>query len=143
MEVETTPLGREVIACAIEVHTNLGPGLLEPLYQRCMSIEMASRGLRFREQLALPVTYKGHDVGFGYRIDFVVEDELRLELKSVERVLPVHDAQVLTYQRLLRVRQAFLMNFNQRRLVDGLRSFLPVLSGPPPKVASRLHVFTV
>jgi len=124
MEVETTPLGREVIACAIDVHANLGPGLLEPLYQRCMSIEMASRGLRFREQLALPVTYKGHDVGFGYRIDFVVEDELLLELKSVERILPVHDAQVLTYLRLLKVPQAFLMNFNQRRLVDGLRSFL-------------------
>ena len=124
MEVETTPLGREVIACAIEVHTNLGPGLLEPLYQRCMSIEMASRGLRFREQLALPVTYKGHDVGFGYRIDFVVEDALLLELKSVERSLPVHDAQVLTYMRLLRVRQGFLLNFNHRRLVDGLKSFL-------------------
>jgi GxxExxY protein len=133
MEVETTPLGREVIACAIEVHSLLGPGLLEPLYQRCMSIEMVSRGLRFREQLALPVTYKGHDVGFGYRIDFVVEDEILLELKSVERVLPVHDAQVLTYLRLLRVRQAFLMNFNQRRLVDGLRSYLLTPPGMPPK----------
>jgi GxxExxY protein len=98
-----------------------------------MSIEMASRGLRFREQLALPVTYKGHDVGFGYRIDFLVEDDLLLELKSVERILPVHDAQVLTYQRLLKVRQAFLMNFNQRRLVDGLRSFLLSPPGLPQK----------
>jgi len=123
MDVETTTLGREVIASAIDVHSTLGPGLLEPL-QRCMSIEMASRGLRFREQVALPVTYKGHDVGFGYRIDFLVEEEVVVELKSVERILPVHHAQVLTYLRLLRVRQAFLMNFNQRRLVDGLRSFL-------------------
>ncbi len=124
MEVETTPLGREVISCAIEVHSAVGPGLLEPLYQRCMALEMSSRGLRFREQLPLPVRFKGQDVGFGYRIDFLVENELVLELKSVERILPVHHAQVVTYLRLLKVRQAFLINFNGRRLVDGLRSFL-------------------
>ena len=99
----------------------------------CMSSEMASRGLRFREQVALPVTYKGHDVGFGYRIDFLVEEELVIELKSVERILPVHHAQVLTYLRLLKVRQAFLMNFNQRRLVDGLRSFLLSPPSEPKK----------
>jgi len=133
MDVETTPLGRQVIASAIDVHSTLGPGLLEPLYQRCMSIEMASRGLRFQEQVALPVIYKGHDAGVGYRIDFLVEEELVIELKSVERLLPVHHAQVLTYLRLLKVRQAFLMNFNQRRLVDGLRSFLLTPPCLPPK----------
>ena len=133
MQIETSDVGREVISCAIEVHSNLGPGLLEPFYQRCMSIEMASRRLSFREQLVLPVAYKGQNVGLGYRIDFLVEEELILELKSVERILPVHHAQVLTYLRVMKLRQAFLMNFNQRRLIDGLRSVLLTPPSPPAK----------
>ena len=124
MDVHTTPLGRQVIGCAIEVHAALGPGLLESMYQRCLAREFELNRVCFREQVPLPISYKGIDVGLGYRVDFVVEGELLLELKTVERVLPIHDAQVLTYLRLLGLHQGFLINFNARRLVDGVKSIL-------------------
>jgi len=124
MTVHRTNLGRRVLGCAIEVHTALGPGLLESAYEQCLAHEFAAKGLRFGRQVAVPVSYRGCQLDCGYRIDFVVEDELLVELKTVERVLPIHHAQVLTYLRLLHVHQGFLINFNVRRLVDGVKSFL-------------------
>jgi len=124
MEVHTTPLGRQVLGCAIEVHAALGPGLLESMYQRCLAREFELNSLSFRQQVPLPIAYKGILVGLGYRVDFLVQGELLLELKTVERVLPIHDAQILTYLRLLGLRQGFLINFNSRRLMDGVKSYL-------------------
>jgi GxxExxY protein len=124
MELYSTPLGRKVIGCAIEVHAVLGPGLLESVFQRALAHEFTLQGLPFIQQVPLPVAYKGLDLGTGYRIDFIVDGELVVELKTVERFLPIHDAQVMTYLRALDLRQGLLINFNVGRLVDGVRSIL-------------------
>ena len=123
-QLRTSDLGRTVIGCAIEVHRHLGVGLLESTYAPCLAHEFSQHGIRFRSQVPIPVIYKGIAIGCTYRADFLVEDTLLIEIKSVERLLPIHDAQVLTYVKLTRARQAFLMNFNVPRLIDGLKSFL-------------------
>jgi GxxExxY protein len=118
------PLTGIVIGCAIEVHTALGPGLLESTYDGCFSHELTLRGIQFVRQVPLPVVYKGFQLDCGYRIDFLVENSLLVELKAVERVLPIHHAQILTYLKLLGVKQGLLINFNVKQLVSGLKSFL-------------------
>ena len=124
MELYSTPLCRKVIGCAIEVHATLGPGLLETVFQRALAHEFTLQKVPFIQQVPLPVSYKGLDLGTGYRIDFVVDDELVVELKTVERFLPIHDAQLMTYLRVLDLHQGLLINFNVGRLVDGVRSIL-------------------
>jgi GxxExxY protein len=124
VDVHTTPLGHAVIGCAIEVHATLGPGLLESVYERSAAHEFRLKELGFREQVAMPVLYKGVDVGLGFRADFVFGDELVVEFKTVEKVLPIHYSQLLTYMRLLGIRQGFLFNFNVRKLMDGFKSLL-------------------
>ena len=94
------------------------------MYDRCCAHEFMLNGLSFRTQVALPIKYKGLDVGLGYRVDFVFEDELVVELKAVDSVLPIHKAQLMTYLRVLDKRQGFLINFNVRRLIDGVTSIL-------------------
>jgi GxxExxY protein len=121
---QANPLVHEVISCAIAVHRAIGPGLLESAYECCLRHEMTLRKIRFVCQVALPVNYRGLNLDCGYRLDFLVEGQLVLELKCVETVLPIHEAQVLTYLRLSRAKQALLINFNAPRLVDGLKSFL-------------------
>jgi GxxExxY protein len=126
--LHSTPLARKVIGCAIEVHKALGPGLLESAYEECLAHEMSLNSLRFMRGAPLPILYKGIELDCSYRLDFLVEDELLLELKSVEQLHPVHYAQVKTYLKLLNVHQGLLINFNARRLSEGLKS---VLHGPP------------
>lgn len=118
------PLVEKVIGCAIQVHRALGPGLLESAYRRCFSHELALQGVPFRSEVAVPVVYKGTRIDCGYRADLIVNESLLLELKAVETVLPIHHAQVMTYLKLLQVKQGLLINFNSKRLVDGLKSFL-------------------
>ena len=120
----STPLAQLVIGCAIEVHSILGPGLLESAYESCLEHELILRGTYLRRQVVLPVTYKGLELVSGFRADFVIEESLLVELKSVERLLPIHEAQVLTYLRLARLKQGLLINFNVLRLTAGLKSFL-------------------
>jgi GxxExxY protein len=117
------PLTAAVIGAAIEVHRHLGPGLLESTYEACLAHELRQRDIGFRLQLPLPVTYKGARVECGYRIDVLVEDRLLLELKAVDRVLPIHAAQILTYMRLASVDTGLLINFNVTRLIDGVQRF--------------------
>jgi GxxExxY protein len=124
MLAKPSPLVREVIGCAIEVHRVLGPGLLESIYETCLAHEFTSTQIRFRRQVVVPVVYKDLQLEGQYRIDFVVEDTLLIELKSVEHVLPVHKAQVLSYMRLANLYQGLLMNFNEPTLVNGLTNFL-------------------
>jgi GxxExxY protein len=124
MLVHSSPLFRRVLGCAIEVHRALGPGLLESAYRQCLASELAAAGIQFAIEMPVPVVYRGVRLECGYRADFVVEGLLLLELKSVERLLPVHTAQVMTYLRLLDLKQAILVNFNVTRLVDGVRSVL-------------------
>jgi GxxExxY protein len=122
--VQRSPLVHEVISCCIEIHRHLGPGLLESAYVRCLAHEFTLRRVRFRQEVPVPVAYKSVEIDCGYRGDFVVDESLLLELKSVERVLPIHEAQVLTYLKLTRLSQALLVNFNVSRLVDGVKSYL-------------------
>lgn len=119
-----SPLVERVIGCAIDVHRVLGPGLLESAYDRCLAHELSLRKIRYRRQIPLPVVYKGIDLDCGYRVDYVVEDELLLELKAADRLLPIHQAQLLTYLRLLRLRQGLLMNFNVALMTHGIKSML-------------------
>lgn len=114
-------LTAEIISAAIEVHRALGPGLLEAAYQACLCRELVLRSLPFRQQVDIPVTYKGVKLDCGYRIDLVVRDKVVVELKSVQEILPVHEAQLLTYLRLSRLRIGLLLNFNTAVLKNGIR----------------------
>jgi len=120
-------LSREVIAAAIEVHRHVGPGLLESAYEACLCLELASHGIDFVRQEPLPVRYKSMVLDCAYRLDIVIEDCIVLELKSVERLQPIHEAQLLTYLRLAQKRLGILLNFNVplmkhgiKRIVNGL-----------------------
>ena len=113
-----------MIGLAIEVHRALGPGLLESAYARCLGRELTIANLRYATEVTVPVRYKDLVLDHGNRADLIVEDELLLEIKSVDVLLPIHSAQTLTYLKMSGLRQALLFNFNERRLVDGLRSFL-------------------
>jgi GxxExxY protein len=117
------PLTEKIIGCAIEVHRVLGPGLLEASYEAALAIEMEAAHVRFQRQLILPVFYKGKPIG-DHRLDFLVEEAVILELKSVERYDPIFEAQVLTYLRLSGKRRALLINFNSRLLKDGVKRFV-------------------
>ena len=121
---EFSELSHRVIGCAIEVHRVLGPGLLESTYQQCLARELALQEIPFELEKPLPVEYKGVQLDCGYRIDLLVERQIILELKAVESLLGIHQAQLLTYMKLTGVRHGFLINFNVERLKDGLRSFI-------------------
>jgi len=112
-------LTEQVIGAAIEVHRELGPGLMESAYEECLCHELHLRGLKFERQMALPVRYKGVSLDCGYRIDLVVEDALILELKCLEHILPVHEAQLLTYLKLTGKRVGLILNFNVSVLTRG------------------------
>jgi GxxExxY protein len=121
---EFTELSKKVIGCAIEVHKALGPGLLESAYQQCFCHELMLNNIGFQKEKPLPVNYKGCLLDCGYRMDIVVEDEIIIELKSVEQLMRIHEAQILSYMKLAGIRQGFLINFNVRLLKDGLKSFV-------------------
>jgi GxxExxY protein len=121
---EFSELSHRIIGCAIEVHRIVGPGLLESTYQQCLAHELKLNGIGFTLEHPLPVEYKGLHLDCGYRIDVLVENQIILELKSVEEIKGIHQAQLLTYLRLSGIKQGFLINFNVERLVDGLRSFV-------------------
>ena len=122
--MEFSELSNKVIGCAIEVHKALGPGLLESAYQQCLCHELRLNNIDFQKEKPLPVNYKGCRLDCGYRIDIMVEDEIILELKSIEQLQPIHEAQILSYMKLSGVKQGFLINFNVNLLKDGLKSFV-------------------
>jgi GxxExxY protein len=114
-------LTEAIIGAAIEVHRNLGPGLLESAYQRCMCRELALRGIRFECERALPIEYKGERLDCGYRIDLLVESVVVVEIKSIESLDKIHEAQLLTYLRLGKWPIELLINFNVPVLKDGIK----------------------
>ena len=118
------PLSYKVIGCALEVHRNLGPGLLESTYEQCLAHELTEAKISFKVQKSLPVLYKGVNIDCGYRVDLLIEDKLIVELKSVERMLGVHEAQLLTYMKLSGINLGLLINFNSKVLKDGLKRFV-------------------
>jgi GxxExxY protein len=114
-------LSDAVIGAAIEVHKALGPGLLESAYQACLRRELDLRGISYEPQRPLPIEYKGEPVDCGYRLDLIVEGMLVVELKSVEQLLPIHEAQLLTYLRLTGIHLGLLINFNVPVLRQGIK----------------------
>lgn len=110
----------DIIACACEVHSTLGPGLLESVYQKALIHELKLRGFKVSSEVAIDLLYKGVCVGDGLRADIIVNDYVVIELKSVESVLPVHHKQLLTYLRLLNLPIGLLINFNTSLLKDGI-----------------------
>ncbi|MHB0964498.1 MAG: GxxExxY protein [Gemmatimonadaceae bacterium] len=125
-DLNTTPdpLSERVIGAAVEVHRYLGPGLLESVYLAAMEFELLGRGMSFVSELPLPVRYKGAELDGVLRIDLLIEQELVVELKAVETVLPVHCSQVLTYLRVGNFARGLLINFNVTKLVNGVRRFV-------------------
>lgn len=117
-------LSNRVIGCAIEVHKELGPGLLESTYRACLSYELTLQGIPHRIEAPVKVLYKGLEVECGYRIDILVEESLVLELKSVSDLLPIHEAQLLTYMKLANKSIGLLLNFNEVRLKDGIKRMI-------------------
>jgi GxxExxY protein len=117
-------LTERVIGFAIDVHRQLGPGLLESTYEECLCFELKQGGIEFARQVPLPVVYKDIRLDCGYRMDLVVQQEVIIEIKAVERLMPIHEAQVLTYLRLGGHKIGLLMSFNSLVLKDGLRRFM-------------------
>lgn len=115
------PFSRLIIGAAIEVHTQLGPGLLESAYEECLSYELNAREIPFERQKPIPVNYKGVQLDCGFRVDLLVAGLIVVELKAVESLLPIHDAQVLTYLQLTGCRLGLLLNFNVPRLKQGMK----------------------
>ncbi len=122
----------EIIAAAIEVHRTMGPGLLESVYEECLAVEMAIRGLRFERQHQLPVLYKGKKLHGSLRIDFWVDHRVVVELKAIDKLMPVHEAQLLTYLRLSGCRLGLLINFNVPALKDGIKRMVNGYSSVSP-----------
>lgn len=110
-----------VLNSAFVVHTELGCGLLESVYQRALAIELEDKGFSVVTEQPVPLVYRGRDLGVGFRADIVVENTLLLELKSVDRLNDTHLAQVLTYLRLMHLKRGLLLNFGERRLKDGIK----------------------
>jgi len=117
-------VSRSIIGAAIDVHRELGPGLLESAYSACLTHELGERGLRVEREKPMPVKYKGLNVDLGYRLDLLVNDSVIVELKAVDRLGPIHQAQLLSYLRLSGYRIGLLINFNAPLLKAGLRRFV-------------------
>ena len=110
-------LSYKIVGCAIEVQRHLGPGLLESIYHECLRQEFFLRGINYKSQLFVPIDYKGVALNADYRLDFLVEDEIVVELKAMEGILSVHEAQLLTYMKLLQKGKGILINFNCANIV--------------------------
>ena len=120
-EMETNELTGKIIHCAIEVHKALGPGLLESSYKECLYFELQEAGFKVEKEKALPLIYKDVKLDCGYRIDLLVENQIIVELKSVDSLNDVHMAQILTYLKLMDLRVGLLINFNVAKLKDGIK----------------------
>ena len=110
-----------VIDSAMEVHTALGPGLLESAYESCLKYELVSRSVKVSSQLELTIAYKNNHIDSGYRIDLLVDDQVIVELKAVDRILPIHEAQLLSYLKMSNLKIGLLLNFNVTRLKHGIK----------------------
>lgn len=122
--MEINLITKEIIGAAIEVHKQLGPGMLESAYEECLCYELSLRGLKVERQKPIPVVYKEIKLDCGYRADLLVENEVVVELKAQDVILPVHEAQILTYLRFANKKIGLLINFNVTVLKNGIRRFI-------------------
>jgi GxxExxY protein len=125
--MEHSQLTSKIIQAAMRVHSELGPGLLESMYEASLEMELHDSGLSVRRQVEVPVIYKGKELGIGFRADMIVEEMVVLELKSVENLLQIHRAQLITYLKILHLPVGLLINFNTTHLRDGIRRCIPTL----------------
>tara|TARA_R110002050_G_scaffold195593_1_gene330461 strand:+ start:70658 stop:71062 length:405 start_codon:yes stop_codon:yes gene_type:complete len=121
---EITDLSYKITGCAIEVHKQLGPGLLESVYEKCLKHELISHGFKVQQQVSVPVSYKGISIDSDLRLDLLVNDTVVVELKTVEYVLPVHEAQLMTYMKLLEKPQGLLINFFTDNITKSMKPFV-------------------
>jgi len=119
MQIEQ--LAKEIVDAAFKVHSQLGPGLLESAYESCLIFELQKRGLAVESQVSQPVIYESLKIDAGYRLDLLVENQIIIELKAVEQLLPIHKAQLLTYLKLSQKTLGFLINFNSPLIKDGIK----------------------
>ena len=119
--MEDEAIGTLVVDCAVKVHTALGAGLLESAYEACLAHELERSGLEVKRQVPMPVQYDDMELDIGYRVDMFVNDRVIVELKAVEKLLPIHTAQLLTYLKLSRLRLGFLLNFNVEHMKHGVK----------------------
>lgn len=115
------PLSKEIIGAAIEVHRQLGPGLLESAYESCLAHELTLRQIPFERQKPLPIVYKDTKLDVGYRLDLLVDDLVIVELKAIDKLLPIHEAQIITYLKLTNRKLGLLLNFNVRMMKNGIK----------------------
>jgi GxxExxY protein len=125
-------LTERVIGLAIVVHKELGPGLLESVYEACLAFELKRAGIPFRRQVAVPIVYRGFRLDTGFRADLLIHDDLIIEIKAIDRISPAHEAQLLTYLRMSGRQVGLLLNFNATLLKDGLRR---MVHSPQPQPA--------
>ena len=117
-------LSEQVIGCAVEVHRNLGPGLLESTYEQCLACELDLAGIEYKRQHPLPVSYKSIKLECGYRVDLLIKDCIIVEIKCADELSAIHEAQVLTYMKLADVSVGLLINFNVTQLIKGVKRFV-------------------
>ncbi len=133
VEIQENQIAREVVDASIQVHRTLGPGLLESVYEAALTIELSQRGLEVVRQYPITVEYRGVALGEGYRADMLVRGKVLLELKSVERVQPVHKKQLLTYLRLSDRKLGLLLNFGEALMKNGITRIVNGLAESPPR----------
>ncbi len=121
MKIADEGLVDNVLGAAIEVHRHLGPGLLESVYEVALAHELSEQSMRFERQLPVPVIYKEKDLLVGFRADLIVEAQIVLELKTVEKLIPLYTAQLITYLKLLDIKRGFILNFNTTQLKNGIK----------------------
>ena len=119
MDIEE--IGRLIVHCAIKVHSKLGPGLLEKVYQKCLAHELRKCGFKVDTELILPIYYDTEVIDAGFRLDMLVQDQVIVENKTVERMVPIYEAQLLTYLRMKELQLGYLLNWNVVRMKDGIR----------------------
>ncbi len=117
-------LSNKIIGFAIEVHRNLGPGLLETAYQQCMAFELSHTNIKFELEKPIPVKYKNNNIDCAFRADFIVKNNIILELKSVERIHPIHEAWLLTYLKLTNSKLGLIINFNEMLIKNGIKRII-------------------
>ncbi|WP_035482911.1 GxxExxY protein [Algoriphagus marincola] len=130
MEYNENEISKIVLDTAFEVYFKLGPGLLESIYEQILAIELKNKGLKIETQVPIPVFWKGNEIGTGYRADILIERKVLIELKSVEKVLPVHPKQLKTYLKVLDLKLGLLINFNEAKFVNGIVRVVNGLKDP-------------
>ena len=126
-DIEST--ARQIVHAAVKVHKALGPGLLESVYQKCLAHEIEKARLKVRCEVPLPVHYDGVEIDAGFRADMIIEDTVIIENKTVDKIAPIHEAQLLTYMKLAQLKLGFLLNWNVLLMKDGIRRMVNKLEG--------------